>query len=182
MLALTTSGESVLFAPSPPEQNETREQAMSDFKARRPLHALVTERSDLSQLTMCRPPQAGRTARVLCQNHWRGPRSVGARYKLRKVVCMEQSPPFRRVNLFTAGYWHPITPAPAGGQHVWAAVAYHAAAFFLLSLNRTRARHHTAARTWRHDAMAALADNPQCNHDVRFIPKSGHVGAPAHVR
>jgi len=75
-----------------------------------PLHTLVTERSDLSQLTMCRPPQAGRTARVLCHNHWRGPRSVGARYKLRKVVCMEQSPPFRRVNLFAVGHWHPPRP------------------------------------------------------------------------
>jgi len=88
----------------------------------------VTERSDLSQLTMCRPPQAGRTARVLCQNHWRGPRSVGARYKLRKVVCMEQSPPFRRINLFTVGHWHPPPPELVASTFSWAAVAYHAAA------------------------------------------------------
>ena len=49
------------------------------------------------------PPKSG---------HSRGPRRVGARYKLRKVVCTEQSPPFRRVNLFTAGHWHPPSPPP----------------------------------------------------------------------
>jgi len=146
-----------------------------------PLHTLVTERSDLSQLTMCRPPQAGRTARVLCQNHWRGPRSVGARYKLRKVVCMEQSPSFRRINLFAVGHWHPPRPPSWWPARIGCRCASYGS-LFLLSLNRTTARHHAAARTWRHDAVAALADIPQCNHDVRFIPKSGHVGALAHVR
>ena len=36
------------------------------------------ERSDLSQLVVCRPPQLVARPRPLYE-HWRGPRSVGAR-------------------------------------------------------------------------------------------------------
>ena len=41
------------------------------------------ERSDLSQLVVCRPPQLVARPRPLYE-HWRGPRSVGARYSLQK--------------------------------------------------------------------------------------------------
>ena len=44
------------------------------------------ERSDLSQLVVCRPPQLVARPRPLYE-HWRGPRSVGARYSLQKEKC-----------------------------------------------------------------------------------------------
>ena len=69
---------------------------MSDFKARRPLHALVTERSNLSQLAMCRPPQlvvrsvspVPNVGTVLGQ-------SAPVQLRKRKVFCFEQSASFR---------------------------------------------------------------------------------------
>ena len=67
------------------------------------MSALGHKRTWRCQISMLYPQKSG---------HSRGPRRVGARYKLRKVVCTEQSPPFRRVNLFTAGHWHPPSPPP----------------------------------------------------------------------
>ena len=105
----------------------------------------MTERSDLSHYVPA-APQASRTARVLCHNHWRGPRSVGARDKLRKVVCMGQSPPFRRVNLFVVGHWHPPPPELV-------------ASTFRLPLRIIR---------------QPFSFKPQLDH-VRSTPESGHV-------
>ena len=53
----------------------------ADHSARRTCRA--QERSDLSQLVVCRPPQLVARPRPLYE-HWRGPRSVGARYSLQK--------------------------------------------------------------------------------------------------
>ena len=69
---------------------------MTYFKARRPLHALVTERSNLSQLAMCRPPQlvARSVSPVPNVGTVLGQSAPGTAYETESVL-FEQSASFR---------------------------------------------------------------------------------------
>ena len=57
--------------------------------------------------------------------------------QIRKVVCMEQSPPFQRANLFTVGHWHPHHPRPSWWPARMGCRCVSCGSLFLLSLNRT---------------------------------------------
>src|SRR4249920_2090984 len=72
------------------------------------------ERSDLSQLVVCRPPQLVARPRPLYE-HWRGPRSVGARYSLQKEKCSVLNSHRCLFSLIAGSIWG-ISPQPRGEE------------------------------------------------------------------